>query len=187
MKVFYYLLATVLLGTIALVSCNDTDEIDVTEMVFLKGAGGSSYSSSLENWESLKQKNGSSYVYQTSTYSWTGYSNTTEVKVLNGKVVERIFVEYQSEGTSKKKIGSYKEIGDQLGTNEFGTAPITIDELYKLCVGKYLSADRDKNTIYFEVETSGLMTLCGFVPDGCMDDCYRGIRITAFKWLKTNE
>tara|TARA_R110000851_G_scaffold279768_1_gene433063 strand:- start:472 stop:612 length:141 start_codon:yes stop_codon:yes gene_type:complete len=43
--------------------------------------------------------------------------------------------------------------------------------------------DKEKNTLYFETEINGIMTLCGFVPNGCADDCYQGISIDSFEWV----
>ena len=78
---------------------------------------------------------------------------------------------------------SYTEVEGTLGSNENGASPMTIDELYNSCASDYLIVDKENNTLYFETETNGLMTLCGFVPNGCADDCFQGISINSFDWI----
>jgi hypothetical protein len=70
-----------------------------------------------------------------------------------------------------------------LGVHKNGALPVTVDELYSTCASEYLTVDAINNTIYFETELKGLMTLCGFVPKGCLDDCYNGVRINYFDWI----
>jgi hypothetical protein len=71
-----------------------------------------------------------------------------------------------------------------LGSHDKGVSLLTIDDLYKSCASKYLIADSKNNTLYFDTELNGLMTLCGFVPNGCQDDCYQGVKINSFKWIE---
>ncbi len=38
--------------------------------------------------------------------------------------------------------------------------------------------------MYFENKHSEMMPLCGYVPKGCHDDCFEGVTISAFEWLR---
>ncbi len=143
------------------------------------------YIESLTQWTELKNINGNSYIYQTTFFSWTGFGSNTELKIEEGIVTSRVYQEFKINETNGQReiIDTYTESEADLGSHEKGATPLTIDDLYNSCAGEYLSVDKEKNTLYFEAELDGLMTLCGFVPDGCMDDCFRGVTITSFEWL----
>jgi hypothetical protein len=145
-----------------------------------------SYKESLNKWNELKNDNGNSYTYQTTFLSWAGFGSTTEFKVIDGKITTRIYHEFRTNDKTGERniIESYKEDEDTLGSHEKGASLLTIDELYSSCASNYLVVDKDKNTIYFKTNINGLMTLCGFVPNGCADDCYVGISIDSFEWIK---
>lgn len=171
--------------TLTIFSCKKDNTNGLSILTTLTGESGLTYNQSQASWLELKNQNGNSYLYQTTFTSWTGFGSTTELKVINGEVVSRIYQEYTIDGgTGNKEItDSYTETSADLGTHTQGAAPLTIDELYESCAADYLTVDENDNTIYFETEGGGLMTLCGFVPNNCADDCFEGIRITAFEWL----
>ena len=178
----------VLFFVLAILSCGKDDyrpDIELSVLTELKSEYGISYTESLNKWKELKNTNGNSYVYQTTFTSWTGFGNTTELKIEDGVVISRRYVEFQTDqkdGT-KTTVYSYEESANELGTHTKGSLLLSIDDLYETCVKNYLIADPQKNTIFFETDREGLMTLCGFVPDGCADDCYVGVRINSFDWL----
>lgn len=58
-----------------------------------------------------------------------------------------------------------------------GAEILTLDEVYAKAKSVWLSADKNSNSIYFETDSKGLISSCGFVPKGCQDDCFNGIRI----------
>lgn len=172
-----------------LISCDKEDHSGVIEtslLTSLTGDSGLSYNESKDKWNVLKSKHGKSYIYQTSVTSWSGYSYITEIKVIDDIVTSRIYQEFRVDNTNgnKEVIDSYNESINDLGSHEEGAAPLTIDELYNICASEYLVIDEENNTLYFKTELNGLMTLCGFVPDGCMDDCFKGISINSFDWVK---
>lgn len=164
---------------------DDSSKNELTILTSLKSENGLSYNESLNKWTQLKKDNGNSYIYQTTFLSWTGFGSTTELKIKEGKVTARIYQEFKRDEQTGKRVitDSYSENENDLGTNEKGARPLTIDELYNSCAGKYLVVDKEKNTIYFETAVNGVMTLCGFVPNGCADDCYQGITIDSFDWI----
>jgi len=148
--------------------------------------GNQSFDSSLEKWEILKKKKGNSYVYETSFSSWTGYRTITKIIVFNGKVVKRTFEEYKTDPNTGELLftDSYTEENENVGLNDKGAVPATIDELYASCSGRYLLVDEKSNTIYFDTNEEGILSLCGFYPDMCMDDCFQGFRIDSFSWTE---
>ncbi len=174
--------------TLILVSCEKNDDSinnELSALTTLTGENGLSYNESLSKWNELKTVNGNSYIYQTTSLSWAGFESTTEVKVVEGEVRYRVFQETKTDQqTGESEITyAYTENENALGNHERGAAPLTIDELYNSCASEYLAVDELNNTIYFEAEVNGLMTLCGFLPNDCVDDCNQDISINAFDWI----
>lgn len=167
-----------------LMSCeNSNDKLSV--LTTLKGESGLTYNESLTQWSELKNLNGDSYIYQTTFISWAGFGNITELKIESGIVTSRTyqgFITNEANG-QKEIIETYTETLTNLGSHEKGASPLTIDDLYNSCASEYLTVDLENNTLYFETELDGLMTLCGFVPNGCMDDCFRGVEINSLEWI----
>ncbi|RRD59750.1 hypothetical protein [Tannerella forsythia] len=154
------------------------------------------YENSRSQWADLKKAKGNSYVYRVSRSSWTGWSSYTDIQVENGAVTARRFYEVtplqHADGSFRyKKEGGflcdttcvYTESVNDIGTHEQGDKPLTMDELYEV-YGKYLMVDRKQNTLYFKTDTQGILKLCGYFPNTCADDCFRGIHIESFRWLK---
>lgn len=173
-----------------LFSCEEPEDIDqedatsLTDLTDTQGESGISYTESSEDWDSLKIANGNSYMYQTTFTSFSGLSSTTEVQVTNGVVTSRLYVEYQAnENGGKNLTDSYTETSTTIGTHEKGAGVLTIDDLYNSCASEYLVVDKTNNTIYFETEINGLMTMCGYLPNNCADDCYVGFSISSFDWV----
>lgn len=161
-------------------------EIKLSVLTELKSEYGLTHKASQERWEDLKAVNGNSYIYQTTSLSLTGHGSTTEIRVEDAAITSRVYVEFETDkiNGARKTIFSYNEGANKVGSHTKGALALTIDELYETCAKTYLVADAEKNTIYFETNEEGLMTICGFVPDGCADDCYMGVRINSFDWLK---
>ena len=186
MKIYFNIL---LACTFLLISCDSDDDAtridNLSTLTDLNGETGLSYDESLSEWEALKNDNGKSYIYQTDIISFTGNGSTTEIKVIDNSVVSRIYQAFNINGeTGERSItATYSENEAALGTNEEGAAPLTIDELYNSCASEYLIVDQENNTIYFQTEVNGLLTLCGFVPNNCADDCFSGVSIKAFDWI----
>lgn len=163
-----------------------TPKNELSALTSLVSQSGIPYSESIDKWSALKTENGNSYVYQTKFTSWIGEASITEVTVIKGVVTSRVYEHFKTDGTNGRGeiIDSYSETAANLGVHENGALPITIDALYSTCASEYLTVDVTNNTIYFETELNGLMTLCGFVPKECLDDCYTGVRINNFDWIK---
>jgi hypothetical protein len=177
-----------ILMTLTIFSCEREDDTHQALKVLstLRSDNGLTYNESLALWKELKNNNGNSYIYHTEFTSWTGYGSTTEIIVRNGNVTERSYEAFRYDASINQKeiIDSYREDKTNLGSHEKGAKQLTIDELYGTCAGDYLVADVSDNTLYFQTAENGLMTFCGYHPNGCMDDCFRGIRITGFEWMQ---
>jgi hypothetical protein len=184
MKTNGLMLVPILMGMI-LMSCEKNSDDKLSALTTLKGESGLSYNESLTQWKELKNENGNSYMYQTTITSWTGFGSITELKVEEGIVTSRVYQAFETNETNGERevFDSYTETKTDLGSHDEGAKPLTIDELYHSCASEFLSIDKENNTLYFETEVNGLMTLCGFVPDGCMDDCFRGVSINSFEWI----
>lgn len=59
--------------------------------------------------------------------------------------------------------------------------PVTIDELFTTWVEKYLISDRTKNTTSFDVDDQGIVASGAYWPNGCVDDCFRGLKLDKFE------
>lgn len=186
MKLFLYL---ILACTLLLISCGSDDDTtnsdNLSTLTDLNGETGLSYEESLSKWSDLKSNHGKSYIYQTDIISFTGDGSTTEIKVIENSVVSRVYQSFTIDGETGERLitDTYSENEAALGTNQEGAAPLTIDELYDSCVSEYLVVDQENNTIYLQTEVNGLLTLCGFIPNNCADDCFSGISIKAFGWI----
>jgi len=171
---------------VIIISCKKDNNGNLSVLTALKGESGLSYNESFSKWNELKKINGNSYIYQTTFVSWAGFGNITELKVEEGIVTSRVYQEFKTNETNGQReiSDTYAETKTNLGSHEKGATPLTIDDLYNSCAREYLVVDEKNNTLYFETDKiNGLVTLCGFVPKGCMDDCFRGIKINSFDWI----
>ncbi|RWY54329.1 hypothetical protein [Mucilaginibacter gilvus] len=71
-----------------------------------------------------------------------------------------------------------------LGThgNE-GAELLTLDQVYTKAQNVWLKVDDTKNDVYFDAKNNGLISFAGYVPKGCVDDCFTGIMITEISKL----
>lgn len=152
----------------------------------IEGESGFSYKESKEAWLELKEINGDSYHYTILFLSWTGFGNRTIITVVEGEVNERYYEAFERReengGQIEEITESYHEMSEDLGTHEEGAEPLTIDELYQICIARYLSVDEQSNSIYFNTNDAGVITTCGYVPKNCADDCFRGFDMLEFEW-----
>ncbi|MEL6537285.1 MAG: hypothetical protein AAFQ98_17825 [Bacteroidota bacterium] len=148
------------------------------------GDSGITYRESREIWRQLKEENGETYRYAFRVSSWSGYSYTTEIGVQEGEVVFRNYEVFQEdfENQTREIIDSYEETGAEIGTHEEGAEPLSLDELYHDCRDIYLTTNSIDNELYFDTDVVGVMSTCGYVPNGCQDDCFQGITIEFLGW-----
>lgn len=152
------------------------------------------YKESLKEWGELKEQKGNSYFYQASFSSSEGcYGQETKITVKDGVPIAREYKESTCEilkdpltlniTREEKILEQYSEDASNLGTNEKGSQAVTIDFLYKECKGN-LGVSSKKNETYFEADEEGIIKYCGYVPRNCADDCYEGVLIDYFEWIK---
>lgn len=169
--------------SLLLISCSVET---VRENANIEGEYGFNFKESKHEWDKLKTRNGNSYFYVFLEQSFAGFGSETKITVNRGKVVSRHYeaFEISEEDGSKIITFSYAEESKKdLGKHAEGALPLTMDELYRSCIARYLIADPYTNEVFFETNEEGVMILCGFVPNGCQDDCYRGITISEFSWM----
>lgn len=136
------------------------------------------YESSFKAWESFKKTSGNTYSYTVTNASWTGTSWETKVTIRNGKAVKREFELIKAENVPTDEL-KWVENENQLNThtNTAATPAITLDDIYEKAKKDWLLKRKNVKT-FFEAKNAGLISTCGYVEDGCMDDCFRGITIS---------
>lgn len=141
----------------------------------------SEYETSKSVWQTFKKNCNNSYKYTVTFNSWTGFGWDTEITVKNGIVVQRKF-KYNS--TEKGALNNIKESDLQwteteskIGSHENGAKPITLDKIYDLAEQDWLSK-KENAKAYFETKNNGMISVCGYVENDCMDDCFIGVRIS---------
>ncbi|MFZ0489894.1 MAG: hypothetical protein WAM00_06610 [Salegentibacter sp.] len=153
----------------------------------IKGDSGISYNDSKVLWEELKTTNGNSYNYTIRFLSFAGFGSNTTITVTEGVVTERRYEAFEQReaegGLIEEIVESYVETGADIGTHEEGAEALNIDELYDVCISKYLVVSPAENTVYFNTWGEGVISTCGYVPDGCMDDCFIGFEMSHFEWM----
>jgi hypothetical protein len=133
-------------------------------------------------WLSFKQKNANSYVYEVVSGSWTGVGSETIITVKAGKVTQRYFkmfvpATYQASIPADKL--EWTETENEIDTHpptSGAAASLTLDQVYEKARTEWLPK-RSKAKAYFETKNDGMISDCGYVPDGCQDDCFIGISI----------
>ena|ERR1700754_1871982 len=139
------------------------------------------YEKSYNSWLNFKQKNANSYEYEVVQSSWVGVSSQTILTVKDGKVTRRyykMFVPPSYQGSIPPDRLEWTETESEIDThpNSGAAAPLTLDEIYKKAKTEWLPK-KPKSKAYFEAKNAGMISNCGYVNDGCQDDCFIGIDI----------
>ncbi|MFC3196036.1 hypothetical protein ACFOET_00285 [Parapedobacter deserti] len=84
----------------------------------------------------------------------------------------------EQEGKPFHEALQWTETEAELGLHEKTPASRlqTLDEVYETARSVWLKKRGDAET-YFEAKNDGMISSAGFVPNGCMDDCFSGIHI----------
>lgn len=142
------------------------------------------YAESLTLWEQEKKAHNNSYDYtlEYSAFEANSYY-TTKCTVKNGVVVERTNESY-SYKNDKKVIGkTWTETKDKVGKNKDGFPAKTLDEIYSDCGSIYIKGSGPNDQIMLETAFDGIISLCGYWPESCQDDCFVGVSFISFNWL----
>lgn len=145
------------------------------------------FEKSYAQWLNFKTASGNSYQYTVGGGSWTGIGWQTDITVSKGKVVQRHFKLTFPDGWTGSMPDvdkmEWTENENEIGLHEnAGAAPATLDEVYEKARNNWLKK-RENATTYFEAKNNGLISSCGYVQVGCVDDCFIGITITSIELL----
>lgn len=115
--------------------------------------------------------------FEIPTGGWTIKEATEIVDSLTGQA---IFNSQTPEELLSKLRWTEKD--HELGIHEISPAAelITMDDVYELAKNQWLAKRKDAN-FSFETKNNGIISSVGFVPEGCMDDCFFGIHIIDIK------
>ena len=148
----------------------------------------SDFEHSRKVWLAFKKSANNNYSYTVKTASWAGFGDSTIISVNNGIVSGRMYTSYTIDGatgqTSTRE--TWTETSTNLNTHQSGASTINLDAVYEKAINDWLKADKKQNTIYFEAKNQGMISTCGYVPNGCQDDCLTGIRISNIIGLQSN-
>jgi len=141
---------------------------------------------SFKLWKKMKTEH-KGYTYTTNFVSDEGgFGWETKIEVQNGIVVSRSFRNTELDYATgvDKAIGKWKvQTANFNNIDDYGTKAITIDEIYKQAISIYLAVPEATNQIFFNTKHDGVVSICGYFPKDCHDDCFEGYTITEFKWL----
>lgn len=142
------------------------------------------YDKSYKAWQAFKTSSNNSYRYRIYSGSWTGQSSETTITVKEGKVIGRSYVAKSIEGPPHQVVvrEEWVEDADDLNSHPNGYNTITLDDIYHKAKTEWLIKRKDAE-VYFETKNNGMISSCGFVPNGCADDCFRGISINLIEAL----
>jgi len=169
----YLMLSLMLLSTIA-ISCKK-DNIDFN----------SDFKKSQKAWLDFKAASNNSYRYTVTSGSWTGTSSETVVTIQNGIATGRSYVYKFTESTparTERILEQWVEDRTTINTHPNAVPPNTLDQVYELAKTDWLIKRKGVKT-YFERNNDGMISSCGYVEDGCQDDCFRGITISKIEKL----
>ena len=140
-----------------------------------------SFESSYQKWLSFKETSANSYHYVVTGGSVFGPAWQTDITVTSGKVTKRHFKYTSATGLENIPAEALEwtenenEINSHLNS---GAAALTLDQIYEKARTEWLIKRKDAQ-VYFETNNNGLISSCGYIPDGCMDDCFFGINISS--------
>ena len=141
---------------------------------------------SQQQWEKEKPEHENSYRYTVKFNSAFGFGSTTVITVMNGSVTGRDFEAYTLTGSTGTKTvtQSWSETADDLMRHNEGAEAVTLDVIYGRCREQWLTVNTKTYKTYFEKDHNGIISLCGYVRNGCQDDCFQGVTLSAFEWLR---
>lgn len=175
MKHSAILTSLLLMSTLFFVSC-DKDDINYE----------SDFDKSNREWLSFKNTSDNSYRYKVVGGSWTGFGWQTIITVTNGIVTQRDYKLTPPPGNTANIPAdqlAWTENGNEINTHtQSGAAAITLDQVYEKARTEWL-LKRKNAKVYFEAKNNGLISSCGYINDGCADDCFIGINIAYIQLL----
>lgn len=144
-----------------------------------------SFEKSYKEWLSFKETSGNSYRYMVGGGSWTGLGWQTLITVNNGKIIKREFkynLPVGWQGNIPSDEMEWVENENEINSHTSAAGAITLDEIYEKARNNWLKKRGNAKT-YFEAKNHGLISSCGYIEDGCQDDCFVGITINYIELL----
>tara|TARA_R110000868_G_scaffold33779_1_gene122350 strand:+ start:217 stop:729 length:513 start_codon:yes stop_codon:yes gene_type:complete len=159
-------------------SCSSDDDLDYQN----------DFDNSKKAWVDFKDSSNNSYKYLVLGASvFTTYGWVTTITVFNGVIIERDF-RYTSGAENFIPVDQleWTESENEINSSEHeytsASIALTLDEIYEKAQLEWLIKRKDATT-YFEVENNGLISTCGYVKKGCIDDCFNGIKVKSIEVL----
>lgn len=179
MKTLFYSFIFLILGS-TVTSC-EKDDINHQ----------SDFEKSYHMWLDFKKLSNNSYEYTVPGSSWTGQRWETTIQVSEGNIIQRHFKHTSSTDLATdvpQEELEWTENGNDINSriNTSAAQALTLDEIYEKAKTEWL-IDRKNVKTYFETKNDGLISTCGYVENGCMDDCFIGISLKNIKKLKPTE
>lgn len=174
MKSRIYLIAFLMMGGFV-VSCSSDDDLNYQN----------DFEKSHEAWLNFKELSGNSYKYTVLGNSWVGFSWETTITVVDGKIIQRHFKYTAPDdlGNIPKEEAEWVENGSEVGSHHNQAAdPLTLEDIYTKAENEWLIKRKDATT-YFETGNNGMISTCGYIINGCVDDCFIGIHINNIEIL----
>jgi len=140
-----------------------------------------SFESSYKELLRFKETSGNSYHYVVTGGSVFGPAWQTDITVTSGKVTQRHFKYTSVAGLENIPAEALEWTENENEINSHtnsGADALTLDQVYEKARTEWLIKRKDFS-VYFEANNNGLISSCGYVPDGCMDDCFYGITISS--------
>ena len=145
------------------------------------------FGKSYQEWLSFKKTSGNSYRYKVVSNSWVGSGWETTLTVTEGKITQRYYKLTLPRGYTGNIPADrleWTENGNEVNTHtqSGAAAAITLDQVYEKARTEWLLKRQNSKT-YFEAKNDGMISSCGYVNDGCADDCFVGINIAYIQAL----
>lgn len=174
MKNKIYFITLLLIGSL-ISSCSSDDELNYQN----------DFENSQNAWLNFKESSNNFYKYTVSGGSvFTTYGWETTITVSNGIIIQRDFTYTGNPENIPEDKLEWTENENEINSHEYSSAAdaLTLDEIYNKAEQEWL-IKRDNAKTYFETKNNGLISLCGYVENGCMDDCFVGITIKSIEAL----
>lgn len=175
MKNTIYFIAMLLIS-ISSISCASDDDLNYQ----------SDFEKSQKVLTEFKASSNNSYQYVVTGSSFSiPNSWETTITVSNGVVIQRDFLYTGTTQNIPDDQLKWTENQSQINTHQSSNAAsaITLDEVYSKAEKEWLIKSKN-TTSYFETKNNGLISTCGYVENGCMDDCFTGINIKSITKLQ---
>ena len=76
----------------------------------------------------------------------------------------------------------WSETQEELGKKESPFNIWTLDQIYEKAKSEWIVKRKDAQ-IYFNDLNNGIISIAGYIPNGCQDDCFVGIRVNSITAL----